>query len=61
MFKIKRQDKKVDGIDSERYEGVFLPSGVRKTRGKQENIKDFILDNIETVLDEIIDDLDKKK
>ena len=53
--KIKRGE--FDGVDTDRFEGVFLPL---KRPQKDRNIKELIMDNVEMVLDEIIKDLDKK-
>lgn len=58
---IKNRKKLFDGIDQERSDGVFLPLGVKESRGDPKNIKEFLMNNIETVLDEIIDDLEKNK
>lgn len=54
----KKTRKNFDGIDHERYEGVFLPLKGRTAKKEFKDIKDFLLENIETVLDEIIGDLD---
>lgn len=58
---LKKTRKNFDGIDSERYEGVFLPLNNRPARKKFRDVKEFLLENIETVLDEIIEDLDVGK
>ena len=57
MFKPK-QEEKLDGIDGERYEGVFLPVDVQKLNKDRRNIKDFLMESIENVLDEILEDLE---
>ena len=57
----RKTKKNFDGIDSERYEGVFLPLEGRRTKKEFKDIKDFLLENIGTVLDEIIGDLDSGK
>ena len=57
----KKTRKNFDGIDDERYEGAFLPLNGRKTKKEFKDIKDFLLENIETVLDEIIGDMDAGK
>ena len=58
---LKKTKKNFDGIDVERYEGVFLPLEGRRTKKEFKDIKDFLLENIGTVLDEIIGDLDTGK
>ncbi len=62
MLKLK-QKKNFDGIDQERFGGVFLPlnTNAQISRKKPQNIKEFIMENIETVLDEIMGDIEDGK
>lgn len=57
---IKKHKKLFDGIDQERFDGVFLPLDMKERQNGQKSVKEILMANIETVLDEIINDLDKK-
>lgn len=58
---MKNAKKLFDGIDQERFNGLFLPLGMKESRRDPKNIKELLMDNIENILDEIIDDLEKNK
>lgn len=55
-----RQNKKMDGVDEERFEGIFLPPEMHLNRDREKDLKGFLLKNIETMLDEIMGDIDDK-
>lgn len=58
---LKNKKKTFDGIDQDRFDGIFLPPDAKVSRRDPKNIKEFLMNNIETILDEIIDDLEKNK
>jgi len=61
MAKLK-QKRTFDGIDEERFEGIFLPleRHLNRYRDREKDLKGVLLENIETILNEIIEDLSDK-
>ena len=62
LMGIKNNKKTFDGIDYERFKGVFLPLNIKSEKlDLNSDVKKAVMRNVEILIDELIEEFENKK